>query len=156
PTPLSSTKRRGSGSGGAMGRRAEAAPDAGFEGAKDVLRVVSRRFGVLEVSEKRVLDFSEGLVGFPRERRIAVLEHGPGSPFCWLPSLADPELTSAAADPARIVHGYHVPTGEAASALGSQPSEVELLALVAIPSDPRHMTINLVAPIAIDWKRRVG
>jgi flagellar assembly factor FliW len=120
------------------------------------VEVTSRRFGDHEVPSDRVLDLPEGLVGFPDRQRFARLECRPGSPFEWLLSLDDPELGFAVGDPSRLVAGYAPPREEAAAVLRSSPEDVEFLALIAIPKDVRQMTIDLVAPIAIDRRRRVA
>ncbi|HZR81229.1 MAG TPA: flagellar assembly protein FliW [Candidatus Binatia bacterium] len=119
-------------------------------------RVSSQRFGDREVPADRILEVPEGLVGFPQHRRFARLECRAGSPFEWLLSLEDPELAFAVGDPSRLVRGYEAPRAEAAVALHADVDDVEFLALVAIPKDVRRMTIDLVAPIAIDRRRRVA
>lgn len=140
-----------------MRRMAEAALEAcGCEAGAQGVRVVSRRFGILDVPEARLLEFPDGLVGFPDHRRFALLDHRPGSPFGWLLSLRDPELGFAVADPVRVVPGYEAPRAAAAKALGIAPRDVEIVALVAIPGDARRMTIDLRAPIVIDRGRRAA
>lgn len=119
-------------------------------------RIESERFGTFEVPQERLLELPEGLAGFGSHRRFARVECRPGSPFEWLIALEDPELGFSVADPARVVAGYEPPREEAAAALGASLEDVEFLALVVVPSEVRRMTIDLVAPIAIDRRRRVG
>jgi len=119
-------------------------------------RIESRRFGALTVPRERLLELPEGLAGFAAHRRFARVECHPGSPFEWLIALEDPELAFSVADPARVVRGYEPPREEAAAALGTSPEDVEFLALVVVPSEVRRMTIDLVAPIAVDRRRRIG
>ena len=55
--------------------------------------VQSTRFGELDVPDGQILDFSQGIMGFPEEKRFALMEYKPDSPFYFLQSLADPDLT---------------------------------------------------------------
>jgi flagellar assembly factor FliW len=116
------------------------------------LRVDSQRFGTLDVPADRVFRFATGLVGFPSRKRFVLLDHRPGSPFKWMLSLDDPELAFAVADPLDLVPGYEPPVERAARQLGAEPADVAIFALVTIPKDPTQMTVNLMAPVAVDLK----
>jgi flagellar assembly factor FliW len=67
-------------------------------------------------------------------------------------SLEDPELAFAVANPADLVPGYDPPLERAARQLGAESADIAIFALVTIPSDPSEMTINLMAPVAVDLK----
>jgi flagellar assembly factor FliW len=139
---------------GRSGDRSGSLPGGSSRGSP--LRVVSGRFGTVEIEAESVLELEEGLVGFPDRRRFARLPSAPGSPFETLLSLDDAELAFSVGDPTRLVPSYMPPLAEAAAALGADAGDVEFLALVAIPEDVREMTIDLTAPIAVDRRRRVG
>jgi flagellar assembly factor FliW len=120
----------------------------------DVVHVSSRRFGDFEVPCNRILEFPQGLIGFGALHRFVILEHRPGSPFKWMLSLDDPELAFAVADPIELVCGYVAPLDVAARILATEPAEIALFVLVTIPGDPAAMTVNLMAPVAVDLKTR--
>ena len=120
------------------------------------MHISSRLLGDLDVPLDRVLDFPEGLVGFPDRFRFARIPSGPQSPFESLISMDDPELAFSVGDPVRLVPGYAPPREEAAAALQAQLADVCFLALLVIPEDVRDTTINLSAPLAIDQRRRLG
>ncbi len=122
--------------------------------APDTLHVTSRRFGAFDVPRDRILDFPQGLVGFGRLRQFVVLDHRQGSPFKWLLSLDDPELAFAIADPAELVANYEPPLELAARTLTCQRTDVAVFVLVTIPPDPTAMTVNLMAPVAVDLATR--
>jgi flagellar assembly factor FliW len=121
---------------------------------RPVVHVVSRRFGTFEVPADRVLRFPHGLIGFPEARRFVILEHRPTSPFKWMLCVDDPELAFAVADPAELVAGYRPPIEAAARLLGIEPGEVGVLVIVTIPPEPSGMTVNLMAPVAVDLRTR--
>jgi flagellar assembly factor FliW len=118
------------------------------------LRVVSRRFGTFEVPLTSIVQFAQGLVGFPQHRRYVVLDHRPGSPFKWMLSIDDPEIAFAVADPGDLVAGYEPPLGLAARLLDAEPEALALFVIVTIPSDPTRMTVNLMAPVVVDLRTR--
>lgn len=127
--------------------RVAAAPS---EGA--TLHIESKRFGTLDVPEDRVFRFESGLIGFPASRNFVLLDHKPGSPFKWMLSLEDPELAFAVADPIDLVADYDPPMKRASKQLHADEADVAIFALVTIPKDPTEMTINLMAPVAVDLK----
>ena len=120
----------------------------------DVVHVSSRRFGDFEVPCDRVLEFPQGLIGFGAMHRFVILEHRPGSPFKWMLSLDDPELAFAVADPVELVAGYVPPIEIATRVLATDAADIALFVLVTIPGDPAAMTVNLMAPVAVDMKTR--
>ena len=116
--------------------------------------IVSQRFGTFTVSADSVLHFPQGPIGFPTDRRFVILEHHPASPFKWLLSLDDPELGFAIANPAELVAGYEPPLALAARVLEVDERDIALFVIVTIPSDPRAMTVNLMAPVVVDMRTR--
>jgi len=117
-----------------------------------VVHVRSRRFGTFDVPRERILHFSQGLIGFPSCRRYVILEHRQGSPFKWMLSIDNPELGFAVASPYELVADYCPPIELAARLLATDPTEVALFVIVTIPPDPTRMTVNLMAPVAVDLR----
>jgi len=134
--------------------RPTVAPTVPPAAAPDTVHVESRRFGAFEVPRDRILEMPQGLVGFARMRRFVVLDHRPGSPFKWLLSLDDPELAFAVADPTDLVAGYVPPVELASRILACAADDLALFVLVTIPRDPTAMTVNLMAPVAVDVRTR--
>jgi flagellar assembly factor FliW len=128
--------------------------DARSAAASASVRVVSRRFGTLDVPVASVLHFAQGLVGFPKHRRYVVFDHRPGSPFKWMLSIDDPDLAFAVANPCELVADYDPPLALAARLLGAAEEDLALFVLVTIPPDPTRMTVNLMAPVVVDLRTR--
>ncbi|MCC6764841.1 MAG: flagellar assembly protein FliW [Deltaproteobacteria bacterium] len=120
----------------------------------EVVHVRSSRFGELDVPVDRVLQFPQGLIGFPKARRFVILDHRPGSPFKWMLCLDDPDVAFAVAEPARLVPDYRAPLDLAARVLGTDAADVALFVIVTIPPDPLGMTVNLMAPVVVDVRTR--
>ena len=102
----------------------------------------------------RVLEFPDGLIGFPGARRFALLEPSrPGSPFRCLACVDVPEIRFVVCEPLLFGAGY-------AASLPLPPDlpreEAAVLVIVTVPADGREMTANLMAPIIIDCRSRRG
>ena len=71
------------------------------------MKIKSTRFGELDVAENDVIHFSQGLPGFPEEYHFALLPQGEESPFFFLQSTQDPNLTFLLVDPFAFFAEYH-------------------------------------------------
>ena len=121
--------------------------------------IKTSRFGVLEVEESRIIHFPEGLLGFPEQRRYIILEHKPGSPFCWLQSLDSPDLAFVMASPLLVKEDYLESLSEKEKPFFHNESgdDMAVFSLVTIPQgDVEGMTINLTGPLVIDVGAKTG
>jgi flagellar assembly factor FliW len=101
-----------------------------------------------------VLAFPDGLVGFPVARRFALVDPARSdSPFRCLASLDVPDLGFLVCEPEALWPGY---IAELLLPDGMPPAEVVVLAIVTVPTDPKAMTANLMAPLVIDCRTRTG
>jgi len=119
----------------------------------DGVRVASKRFGEYVVPPERVLTFREGLIGMPDAQRFALMEPSrPDSPFRQLLCLDLPELGFVVCDPEQLWPGYAacLPPYE-----GGRENLVAMV-LVTVPTNPKDMTANLLAPLVVDVRTRAG
>ena len=113
-----------------------------------------RRFGARTVPPDRVVVFPDGLIGFRDARRFALLEPDPAdSPLLCLVSLDTPELGFVVCDPTTRWPDYAADLGLVGDLYRDGPV---VLAIVTLPPDPRAMTVDLLAPLVIDWETRTG
>ncbi|MFZ7113276.1 MAG: flagellar assembly protein FliW [Desulfatiglandales bacterium] len=123
------------------------------------MNIETTRFGRIEIDETRVIDFPEGLLGFPEQKRYVLLEHRPDSPFCWLQSVDQPELAFVLTNPFLVDRNYlkDLSPGEAALLGGKKGDLVTVFALVTIPpGQVEKMTVNLIGPLIIEADTRTG
>lgn len=120
--------------------------------------IETSRFGEIEVSEDRVIEFPGGLVGFPGLVRFLVIDDEKSAPFRWLQSLDEPNLAYVAVEPKWVVPDYRVdlPPVLAAQLGITQPDDLSVLVIVTIPQDPREMTANLKGPLVFNATTRKG
>ena len=73
------------------------------------IEIQSTRFGTLVVDDERIINFPNGLLGFPDHKRFALIQTGEENYFFWLQSVDEPNLAFVVTDPAIFFKGYEVP-----------------------------------------------
>ncbi len=119
------------------------------------------RFGeaeTLDVPARRVLTFPQGLVGMEHLRAFALLDDDRIAPCRWLQSIDEPSLAFVVVDPRLVDTSYeaHVPEEDAAALKLDSAADAELWTLVTVHTDPAQSTVNLLAPVVINRRRRLG
>lgn len=114
----------------------------------------STRFGPVEVDEKDVLQFPEGLPGFPEEKSFAFFPYKPDSPFYFLQSAADQDLSFLMINPFDFFTDYEFPLddGQVNQLQILQDDRPEVYCIVTIRDKIEEMTANLLAPIIVNCR----
>ena len=126
--------------------------------ATPMLSISSELLGTIEIAEDSVIDFPQGIFGFPDAHGFVVLP-AEREGFYWLQSLEFTALTFLALDPFVHVPGFSVEFAD--SELGSlgpaEPTDMVVLSIVTLPREPGALpTANLQGPVAINATRRIG
>lgn len=119
----------------------------------------SKPFGKIQIDERQIVEFPEGLFGFDQNRSFAVIEESPDTVFKWLQSLDDPELAFVLIQPHIFLSEYRplVPPSELKMiGLDSAEKAVQFLIVTIPASDPKKMTANLQGPILIHPETRLA
>lgn len=118
--------------------------------------VRTTRFGVIEISEDRIIEFKRGLLGFPDRTRFCLLEPGEDACFFWLQSLDEPSLAFVVTDPSLFVPGYTIPVRpEHMAELGLDRVE-DAQVFCIVNKVEEQLTGNLQGPLVINTVSRVG
>lgn len=109
----------------------------------------THRFGPLEVDEDRIINFEDGLLGFPEHRRFALIQTSPDPVFLWLQSADDPNLAFVVCDPLAYVPDYQVPIrpGDVEGLRLNDLTDCQVLVIVNKVDD--HLTANLMGPLVV-------
>ena len=126
-----------------------------------LLEIRTTRYGEMEtvlVSEDTILTFPEGVPGFERHRRFALLQDPKLAPFSWLQSLHDPLVGFLVIQPGLLVKDYEFDIADPdVELLGlSSPADASVLSILVVPEDVRAMTANLQAPLILNPKKRIA
>lgn len=122
--------------------------------------IQSTRFGTLVVDDERVIEFPDGLLGFPEHKRFALIQTGEENYFFWLQSADEPNLAFVVADPAIFFKGYEVPLREETRhdlRLGEEEGAEKFLQVFVICNKVGDwLTGNLLGPLVVNSQNRVG
>lgn len=124
------------------------------------MQVKTARFGVIDVDTERLLNFPQGMVGFPALKRYFFVQVPDSNIFVWLQSFDDPDIAFLMVDPFVFFPDYDVRLDETTceSLQLSSADEAALLTVVTIPAREgvRGMTTNLLAPVVINHVQSLG
>lgn len=122
------------------------------------MQIETTRFGAVEVPDADLIHFEQGIIGFPKETRFALIPHGESTLIAWLQSASTPAL----AFPVVSAHALEVdypdvaldPIAEKAN-LGGAIDDFAVLAVLCAPRS-QPATVNLLAPLLINSVTRRG
>ena len=122
------------------------------------MKVDSIRFGTLEVKEKDILTFPEGLVGFAACKKFFIYNKDKNLPFFWLQSIENPKLAFVIADPALFFPDYKISARRQELAVIDAKNTKNLIicVIISISRDPFRMTANLQGPLVINTANHKG
>ena len=120
------------------------------------MTINTKHFGEIEVEEDKIIDFGEGLPGFPDDRQFILVENE--EPFWWLQSVSDGENAFILVDACRVLPFYNPEVDKSdIECLGEySPDDFLIYNIVVLPENVKEMTVNLVAPLIINSATRRG
>ena len=118
-----------------------------------MLKVYTSRFGEIEVDEKKVVHFENGIPAFEQENEFVILPYDDESPYYFMQSVKTPDLAFLLTIPFIFFNDYTFEIDDATvKELGIKNHEsVFYYTMVTIPNGSiRYMTANLLAPIVLN------
>jgi flagellar assembly factor FliW len=112
----------------------------------------------IEISETAVIAFPEGVPGFERHQRFALIEDQKLAPFSWLQSLHDPLVGFLVIEPGLLVtdYSFDIADPDAEQLELNDSTEARVLSILVVPEDVRAMTANLQAPLILNPVKRIA
>ncbi len=123
------------------------------------MKIVSERFGELDLDDKDIIRFPNGLIGFPGEHDFVLLRPREDSAVGWLHSIHDTSLAFPVVATEMLSVDYpDVPLEEALKRanLGGSPEVICLMAVLSVSSAGLDATVNLLAPIIVNVETHQG
>lgn len=116
------------------------------------------RFGLFSYAQSEVLSFPWGLPGFAQLRRFIVLAVPGQDGYIWLQSLDDLKVALPLCDPWSLFDTYDATLPHyARESLAIEAADDFCILCVCVVGDgAAEMTINLLAPVVINLKSRIG
>lgn len=123
------------------------------------MRIVSNRFGEIDLDDKDVIHFPRGLIGLRQARDFVLLRKTPESPVGWLQSTTQPGLSlpvvSVDALAAEIPLDQMI-AAVAAAGLNADIDGCSVMAVLCAPGATSPATVNLLAPVVVNATTRQG
>ena len=119
----------------------------------------SKYFPDLEVDERSLVYFPDGLLGFEGLRQYAAAELAEFRPFLWLVATDAPDLGFAVSDPALFYgSGYSLNLSDAdKETLDLQTGdELMVFVIVSLGEGGRRITANLKGPVVLNRRNRMA
>lgn len=118
------------------------------------MNINTRIFGEIDIADNKVLNFVNGIIGFPELKRFALV-HEPGqdnATIKWLQSLNEPTFAIPVIDPLLVRPDYVPEVSPAALVPLDSPDDKDLLILtsITVPHDLTQMAVNLMGPFVIN------
>lgn len=126
------------------------------------MEIDTRRLGYAEtltVNDDAIIFFPAGLPGFAQHVRFALIDDESLAPLRWLQAVDDPWVVFAVVDPLHIgipEYAFSVSDADADALQLSDASDALTLAVMTLAVHPHDCSINLVAPLVINTRRRLG
>lgn len=123
------------------------------------MQLKTRHFGTIEIDEKGIIDFPEGLPGFESATKFILLSSSDEiSPFQWLQGVNNPDLAFVVINPVTFKPDYDIDIRDEEVEIlkVNDISRVLVYSIVVIPEDISKMTANLKAPVLVNTENMKG
>jgi len=122
------------------------------------LKIVTTRFGEVEIDESRIINMPDGIPGFDECKKFFIFG-SEEQPIKWFQSVDKPEVALPIVNPFLFAKDYEVELSDddVEFLKAEKPEDIAVFVVLVIPSgDPMAMTANLKAPIVINTKEKIG
>lgn len=116
-------------------------------------KIDTTRFGEIEIDEKRIVTFKDGIPGFEKEHEFIILPYDEESPYYFMQSLNSPDLAFLLTIPFLFFPDYTFEVNdETLNELEIKDGDnIFYYSIITIPNGSiRYMTTNLFAPIVLN------
>ena len=121
------------------------------------MRIMTKAYGAVDIDERQILAFPNGIIGFEQFKNYALLDAAQ-QPFYWLQSLDVAEIAFVLISPTVFRPDYtpDVPEEDVADLAPEEPGDLIVFSIVTIPENQNRMTANLQGPVLINRRTRTG
>ena len=126
------------------------------------MKINTKHFGEIEVDEGKVIEFSNGILGFEDSKKYVMLsKKDNGQLFCWLQSVDDADTAFAVTVPYVFYPDYKPNVADedlAKIGINGQDEikDLSVFSIMVIPDETKNTTINLKAPVVINQATNKG
>lgn len=116
------------------------------------------RFGNIGVDESNIITMKGPILGFEKLNRYVLIDKKEEAAFWWLQSVDDGEVVFVVVNPFLIKLDYkpELQDDDVKLLEIEDQADVLLLGIVTIGSNPLQISVNVRAPIVVNWKKKLG
>jgi flagellar assembly factor FliW len=114
--------------------------------------------GSIHVEQGDIYSFPHGIPGFEEHKQFVIVQPDPATPFAYLQSTEQSELVLLVTNPFLFYPSYdfEVPDQFAEELRIENREDVAVWCVVTVPEQMEQATVNLLAPILVSVRARVG
>ena len=118
------------------------------------MKIATKFFGSIEIDDKDCINFSHGIPGFENFHRYFIKQYKDQSPFLVMQSTEKADLAFILIELEKIFPGYSIDLDDdiVAELNLTEPADAVVRVIVTLPEDVHKATVNLAAPIIINFK----
>ncbi|MEQ6854579.1 flagellar assembly protein FliW [Lysinibacillus capsici] len=122
------------------------------------MQIQTKLLGEVVIDEKEILTFERGLPGFPTEKRFVLLPIDSELPIAILQSINDASIGFVIAYPYtfKTDYAFDISEEDIADLQIESEEDVVTYAIVTLKDSLNKSTLNLLAPIIINIKKKLG
>lgn len=122
------------------------------------MKIKTTRFGEIDVPKECIIKFDNGMLGFTTTKKFALFPYDKDSAFSILQAVSNPDLTFLLVDPYRFFTAYEFELEDklAAQMEFSADNPPNVFVVATLRDKLEDMTVNLVAPVVVSWKKQSG
>lgn len=123
------------------------------------VKIRTKPFGEIEIEEKQIINFPDGILGFEFVKKFAIIDDNhPGSPFRFLQAVGEPDLAFVIILISDFMSDYELllPENDYEAVGAASAEQLLVFSIVTIPEDFKMMTANLMGPIIINPHTKTG
>lgn len=120
------------------------------------MKIQSARFGTIEVPEKFILHFPDGIAPFGRNMHFGIIAPEQGAPTAWLQSCELSELAFWVGHVARLFpdRDFHLRARHLKGLRVDAGADLSILAILTVHDE--RVTANLLAPLVVNNSLGLG
>ncbi len=120
------------------------------------MKIETQRFGTLEIDERELFLFPQGLIGLETLRQWALVPDPENPTVAWLQSASRGDRAFAMISPRLFVPHYRVQVSRRSLEILQLRTDHRTFVLTIVAGKVGSLTTNLRAPVIINLDRRLG
>jgi flagellar assembly factor FliW len=122
------------------------------------MELMTTRFGRIDIDDSHIITMRGPILGFEKLSRYVIIDKKEEAAFWWLQSVDDGAVVFVVVNPFLIKDDYkpELQDEDVKILEIEDQSDVLLLGIATLNSNPPEISVNVRAPIVINWKKKLG